>query len=152
MTQAGAQVSPVGEFIAELQQRVSSVTVHGSIYKLRRIAELLAPDRDTTWLKDIEQDLSFEMRPRPKKDRLILTEVLVEAGLSLMTEAENAGHWSPLRPARQYRNGLMVALLGCCPIRLKNFAALELNRTFRHVGKSWWICLPASDNEGTSAG
>ena len=33
----------VERFILELKARVGSVTVHGSIYKLRRMAELLAP-------------------------------------------------------------------------------------------------------------
>ena len=45
-----------------------------------------------------------------------------------MTEADAAGHLTPLQRAAQYRNGLMVALLACCPIRLKNFAALTHSR------------------------
>jgi hypothetical protein len=32
--------------------------------------------------------------------------------------------------AYQVRNGLMVALLAFCPIRRKNFAALEVGRSF----------------------
>jgi integrase len=111
------------------------------------MAELLAPTLDVIWLKDLEQDLSFEMRPRSKNDRLLLTEELVEAGMTLMVAADSAANWNALKRARQYRNGLMVALLACCPIRLKNFAALELDRTFRKVGNAWWICLPASDTK-----
>ena len=38
----------------------------------------------------------------------------------------------------------MIALLAVCPIRLKNFAALEIGRTFREVEGSWWIVLPAT--------
>src|SRR5262249_42956280 len=41
------------------------------------------------------------------------------------------------------RNGLMVALLALCPIRLKNFAGLEIGYTFKEVDGSWWITLPA---------
>ena len=48
----------VDRFLAELQARVGSVTVYGSIYKLRRMAELLAPGRDFTWLTEIEKDLA----------------------------------------------------------------------------------------------
>lgn len=40
------------------------------------------------------------------------------------------------------RNGLMIALLALCPIRLKNFAALEIGRTLTEAGGSWWIVLP----------
>src|SRR5262249_54861401 len=49
----------------------------------------------------------------------------------------------PISPAPEARNGLMVALLALCPIRLKNFAGLEIGRTFKEVHGSWWIALPA---------
>jgi integrase len=41
------------------------------------------------------------------------------------------------------RNGLMIALLAYRPIRLKNFAALEIGTTFSFVEESWWIVLPS---------
>ena len=43
--------------VEELKQRISSVTVYGSIQKLRRITQLIAPDRDVVWLIEIERDL-----------------------------------------------------------------------------------------------
>jgi hypothetical protein len=39
-------------------------------------------------------------------------------------------------------SGLMLALLALCPIRLKNFAALEIGTSFRLVKGRWWIVLP----------
>src|SRR5262249_56932256 len=48
-----------------------------------------------------------------------------------------------LAGARGVRNGLMMALLALCPIRLKNFAALEIGHTFKEVHGSWWIVLPS---------
>src|SRR5437868_7044771 len=44
----GTQVAPenVGPYVTELKERVTSVTVYGSICKLRRIVQLIAPDRD----------------------------------------------------------------------------------------------------------
>src|SRR5260370_10160601 len=36
----------------------------------------------------------------------------------------------------------MIALLALCPIRLKNFAGLEIGRTFKEVHGSWWITVP----------
>ena len=44
-----------------------------------------------------------------------------------MAEAET-GNRPSLTRARMFRNGLMMALLAYCPIRLKNFAALEIGR------------------------
>jgi integrase len=64
-----------------------------------------------------------------------------------MAEADAATHCSALARARQFRNGLMVALLAYHPIRLKNFAALGIGRTFVKVKDRWWIVLAASDTK-----
>jgi integrase len=147
--QAAAYVMPdrANRFRAELEARVSSVTVYGTIYKLRRMSQLLAPDRDFTWLREIEQDLALVMVPRSKSNRLVYTNVLVDEGMTLMVEADAAMHRSALGRARQFRDGLMLALLALHPFRLKNFAALEIGGTFRKVNGTWWIVLSASDTK-----
>jgi hypothetical protein len=101
------QVNPeyVARYITELNKRVGSVTTYGSIYKLRRASQLLDPKVDFGWLIELEKDLALDMRPRSKADRLVLAEVLVEAGLTLMMEAEGSTSLSPLRKARQFRDG-----------------------------------------------
>jgi site-specific recombinase XerD len=146
---AGAHVVPenVDAYLKELVARVGSVTVQGSIYKLRRACELIDPARDLSWLAEIEKDLALVMRPRSKSNRWVLTEVLVEAGLALITETENSRKMSKLGQARQIRNGLMVAMLAMHPIRLKNFASLEIGRNFVEIKGSWWIVLSASETK-----
>ena len=85
---AAAQVnlSNVEAYIADLKARVRSVTVWNCIYKLRRAARLLAPAIDFSWLAEIEKDIALVMEPRSKLDRLVFTERLVEAGLTLIAE------------------------------------------------------------------
>ncbi len=85
---AGAQVTPnnVDAYVAELKSRVSSVTVYGCIRKLRRFVQLIAPHRDLDWLIAIERHLFSEMRPRAKWDRVVSTDVLSDAGLTLMAK------------------------------------------------------------------
>jgi integrase len=146
---AGAHVTAenVGAYLTELSDRVGSVTAYGSIYKLRRACELIDPARDLTWLADIEKDLALVVRPRSKANRWVLTEVLIEAGLTLIAEAENSCTMSKLGQARQVRNGLMVATLALHPIRLKNFADLEIGRNFVEIKGSWWIVLSASETK-----
>ena len=146
---AGAHVTPenVSTYLEELIARVGSVTVQGSIYKLRRACELIDPARDLSWLDDVEKDLALVMRPRSKADRWVLTEILVEAGLTLIAEAENSQKMSKLSQARQVRNGLMVAMLAMHPIRLKNFADLEIGRNFVEIKGSWWIVLSVSETK-----
>src|SRR5262249_27983453 len=89
---------------------------------------------------EIERELAVVMEPRSKFDRLVLASRLVEAGMTLVVEAERFTR-SDLARARGVRNGLMVALLALCPIRLNNFAGLEIGHTFKEVGGSWWIAL-----------
>jgi hypothetical protein len=56
-------------------------------------------------------------------------------------------HRTALQRATQYRNGLMIALLACCPIRLKNFAALTIGSSIVQVEDSWWIVLTEEDTK-----
>lgn len=142
---AAAQVTlpNVEAYITDLTARVRSVTVYNCIYKLRRAAELLAPTADLSWLAEIEKDLALVMEPRSKFDRLVLTGRLVEAGLTLVAEAERFAKLDLAR-ARGIRNGIMIALLALCPIRPKNFATLEIEQTFKDVQGRWWITLPGN--------
>jgi integrase len=140
-------VDNVNAYIAELKDRVSSVTVHGSICKLRRAARYMSRGRDLTWLSEIAEDLALVARPRSKFDRIVMCEVLVEAGLTLINEAEISSTLTELARACQVRNGLMVALLALCPIRAKNFAALEIGRSFVKINGAWWIVLSASETK-----
>jgi site-specific recombinase XerD len=146
---AGGHVTPdnVDDYVAELRQRVSSVTLYGSIYKLRRATQLMAPDCDVFWLRELEKDLDLVKQPKSKLNRLVLAEVLVAAGLTIMTEADAAERGTAVERATQYRNGLMVALLACCPIRLKNFAALSLGETLVQIADCWWIVLSAEQTK-----
>jgi site-specific recombinase XerD len=145
---AGAHVTPenVEVYVAELKSRVASVTVYGSIQKLRRFTQLIAPEHDLGWLIELERQLWSERRPRPKWDRVVTTDVLVDAGRTLMAEAGITKR-PKLSQARMFRNGLMIALLAYCPIRLKNFAALEIGRSFVNVDGTWWIVLTAAETK-----
>jgi integrase len=133
----------VEAYIADLKARARSVTVYNCIHQLRRAAQLLAPTADFSWLAEIEKDLALVMEPRSKFDRLVFAGRLVEAGLTLVAEAEAFANTSLAR-ARGVRNGLLIALLALCPIRPKNFAGLEIGHTFKEVDGSWWIALPAN--------
>ena len=147
--EAAGHVTPelVEPYVEELKKRVSSVTVYSSIQKLRRITQLIAPKRDLRWLIEIERELFSAMRPRPKWDRVVLTQLIIDAGLTLIAEAETAKKLPRLTRARMARNGLMQALLAHSPIRLKNFAALEIGRSLVKEDKEWWIVLSASETK-----
>jgi integrase len=137
----------VESYRIELDSRVSSVTTYGALYKLRRIAQIIAPELNFSWLAEIEKDLALVMVPRSKFSRVVYTNILVDAGMTLMIEADAAVHRSVLYRARQFRNGLMVALLALHPIRLKNFSSLDIGSTLRKCNGTWWIVLAGSDTK-----
>ena len=142
-------VENVDAYLAELKGRVRSVTVYDAISVLRRVAQFIHPDGDFTWLAEIERDLALVMQPRSKFNRVVMTEVLVQAGLDLMHEAESSARASLTERAQAYlfRNGLMVALLALCPIRLKSFVALEIGRSFVRIHGRYWIVLSSSETK-----
>jgi integrase len=146
---AAANVTPekVHAYLMETKNRLSSLTIHAAICTVLRVAQLIAPSGDFTWLAEIGKDLARTAQPRSKFNRIVLTEVLVEAGLTLMQEAEISQHLTKLTRAFQFRNGLMVALLALCPIRRKNFSALEIGRSFVKIHDKWWIVLSPSETK-----
>ena len=137
----------VDAYMAELRGRVGSVTTHGSVAKLRRAAEILDPVLDLSWLREIEQDLEWQMRPIPKFGRIVDSSRIVSAGLRHMESAEAGTGGTAIQQAIQFRNGLMIALLAVCPIRLKNFSALEIGRSLVRVGSGWWIVLTPDETK-----
>lgn len=132
----------VKAYMADFKGKISSVTAWNCIYKLRRAAQLLSPNIDFTWLIEIERDLELLQEPRSKFNRFVYTEQLVRAGLTLIVEAKGRTD-REFKRARGIRNGLMLALLALNPVRLKNFAALEIGTTFKQVKARWWISVPA---------
>jgi hypothetical protein len=130
----------VQQFVGELEKRVSSVTIWNSIYKVRRAAECLTPNVDFSWLSEIENDLALVAEPKDKTDRLVLADRLLEAGLTLIEEAESFAS-TPMRRAQGVRNGLMIALLALHPLRIKNFATLGIGQSIQKIGGHWWLII-----------
>jgi site-specific recombinase XerD len=146
---AAANVTPenVDVYLAEAKARMSSTTVHVSICCLRRAARYMVPGLDLDWLNEIAKDLALVAHPRSKSDRWVLPERLIEAGLTLIQEAEHSHAMTKVAQATQVRDGLMVAMLAFHPIRRKNFAALGIGRTLVKIRGRWWIILSAADTK-----
>jgi integrase len=111
------------------------------------MVKILAPKRDLVWLRDIEGDLRDEARPRPKHHRIVPSYRLLALGLALIRRGETSNHLTDLARARLVRDGLMIALLSLCPIRLRNFTELCIGRQIRRIGDIWWIILEADETK-----
>ena len=97
-TEAGAHVTPevIAAFVDELCNRVGSVTRATYIEKIRRVATILAPDRDLVWLREIENELRNEARPRQKYHRIVPSHRLLALGLELIKRGETGKHLTNL--------------------------------------------------------
>ena len=91
-------------------------------------------------LQKDENDLALLAEPEDKTDRLVLADRLLEAGLTLIEEAERFAS-TPTQRARGFRNGLMIALLALHPLRIKNFATLRIGQSIRKIGGHWWLII-----------
>jgi integrase len=146
---AGEHVTPtiMESFVQELRERVGSVTRLTYITRIGRVASMLSRDRDLSWLREIEADLRYEARPRPKYHRIVTSDRLLALGLELISRGETSAQLTDLARARLVRGGLMIALLACCPIRLGNFATLCVGQQLRRIGETWWIILSAAETK-----
>lgn len=123
------------EYIDTLKgQQLNPTTIWGYISDLSNVAYRLMPDHDWSWLRQIGNRLHLAVRPRPYLEpQLVPVQTLYQVGLSLIEQSQSA---SPRRPsciAVDYRDGLMIALLASMPVRLQNFANIEIGR---HLVKS----------------
>jgi site-specific recombinase XerD len=130
----------------DLASRVRSVTAWNSISMVHRLARFIAPGKDFSWLREIDNDLAFVMQPRSKLNRFVLAERLVEAGLKMIDQARQPPR-AQFKRARAIRNGLMLALWTLCPSRRKNFATLEIGKTFRQLNGKWWITIDVKETK-----
>ncbi len=99
----------------------------------------MCPERDWTWLKAIAV-------PNPPKAIPFTSQHLVDLGIGLMVEAEEAGLQEKvangrirLPTARQFRDGLLIAIVGLSTLRRSNLEGLSLGTTLRWIGDTWMI-------------
>ena len=111
------------------------------------VVEILDPDLDLRWLRDIELELEDQMRPAPKSNRVMFSDRIFEAGAELIRKAEADVQRTALQRARMARDGLLIAFLAVCPIRRKNLAALRLGVTLVQEADTWWLVLPDSETK-----
>jgi integrase len=67
-----------------------------------------------------------------------------------MTDAENSAFAAGIvlkEDALTYRDGLIIALLACVPLRRRTLAALTVNQHLLKIGDDWLLDIPAADTK-----
>ena len=83
---------------------------------------------------------------RDKISRLVAAGDLFELGIRLMETCED-GPRHRTHVATQYRDGLIIALLICCPIRLKNLTELVIGQHLVFDGEAYGLQLTAAETK-----
>ena len=82
---------------------------------------------------------------RDKRARLQLSDALLVLGEQLMAQAEAMVQLCLRTRARLYRDGLMIAFLGCHPERSQNFTSFEVGRHLLRGPEGWWLEIEAAE-------
>ena len=114
--------------MTELRARIAPVSAAMILGALVRTLSVLEPGRDWGSLARVYNHLRQTAAPsRDKLSRLVPASDLFDLGLRLMEICED-GPDRPAYVATRYRDGLIIALLIACPMRIKHLANLVIRQ------------------------
>ena len=137
-------------YVADLQCRVAPQTIVSRLRDLSVAVRVMDPGADRSLLQRALRRLSRDAVPRrDKRARLVTPRRLRDAGLARMARVQTEHHPKIDVTAGRYRDGLMMALLACVPVRLGELARMRLGHHLRKAGERY---LLAYDPGETKAG
>lgn len=135
-------------FIRHEQARVQFSTLSTVLYHLIVGLQAFGPDRDWKWAWRIFRRVHRRALAAPVKQRPVVhASRLYRAGLSAMQTAASS---NPQDPAL-YRNGLCVAFLTACPMRIRNLSSLQVDQHLRNREGRWEVVLRAGETKTRQA-
>jgi integrase/recombinase XerD len=82
-----------------------------------------------------------------KRQKLKPSDQLVDLGIELMTQANILYETRAHAAALLHRNGLMIAFLAYCPVRVANLAAIVIGKNLVKRGSSWGVIFAAEETK-----
>jgi integrase len=140
-------VDHLREFLADLQGRVAPVSVSIAVGVLLRMLRVLEPQRDWTVLARVYRQLKRAAVPsRNKLAKMVPATDLLALGIRLMET------WADVRSqqvyrATQFRDGLIIAILICCPMRLRNLTEIVIDRHLLSDGQAYRLEFTAAETK-----
>ena len=141
-----ASPSLLSAHIDAVAQRVTPASVVAEINHLRHALRAVAPTLDQAWLAAVMQRWTKKVQRRDQRHKMIDASRLHALGIGLMDGAEQGP--DPRAAAREFRDGLLIALLTAVPLRRRNLAQLELGTSVLRDGLGWTIVI---DRESTKS-
>jgi hypothetical protein len=140
------------DYIAALRARASPVTVLTQLRHLSLAVAVMEPGADRSLLNLAISRLTPLAQPvRNKASRLVSPVALLRLGHKLMAEWQaRAAHDARLN-AMDYRDGLMIAFLALCPLRVANLAAMRIGTHLDLAAGRARVVFAASEMKGKQA-
>ncbi len=137
-------------YVAWLATRIKPMSVAAELQHLLLALRALAPREDWTWLGKIQYRFARHAHPRDQRHKMVDPRRLLKLGCTLMDSA-NDDSVSPLARARQFRDGLLIALLVMIPLRRRSLTALHFGQHVRQVGDAFHLNLAGDDTKAGHA-
>jgi integrase/recombinase XerD len=136
----------LGNFIVQLQERVSPVSVAMMVGAIKRMLDALDPGWDSVVLATAYRNLKRWAEPsRDKASRMVSAKQLYDLGLHLMETCGEGLHETYV--ATRFRDGLVIAMLICCPVRVKNLSMMIVGQHLRFKGQRYQLCFAADETK-----
>ena len=141
----------VAGYLAWRRRRRRDLALITELHHLRGALTLICPNTDWSWLLRITKRIAATMPQKVPRYNLVTSERLYAVGTELMDRAVAASdsdeHVSKAT-AFAYRDGLLIALLACIPLRGRTLVALRIGKHLVKSGKIWALDIPADDVKG----
>jgi integrase/recombinase XerD len=138
----------INAYVATLRQRSASTTIVAYVAFLGCSLRVMAPEHDWSWLSRIIAGLKRLAKPaHDKQAELQHSGDLVALGLNLMDTSDSEAAVTTWQQATQYRDGLMIALLAFCPVRRRNFCAIQIDKHLVAVGDTYRLSFDRTETK-----
>jgi integrase len=120
----------VETFVTQLQQRgIAPWSVAMMVQGVQRMLAVIAPSHESKWLRTLVSNLKRLAKPtREKLAHMVDPRQLYHLGLDLMKEASRNADRDSYFAATMGRDGLMIALLASCPVRIANLTQIAVGQ------------------------
>ena len=134
----------VGAYYERLHAVLAPCTVRAYLTDLLTVVRAMAPDQSFEALHNAVRHIWRIAEPvTDKYGRLVPARDLYTLGCELMQDAPARS--TLLKQAGLYRDGLMIAMLIARPVRLGNFASIEIGLHIKKLNHDYWLVFPAAE-------
>ncbi|SEK07799.1 Phage integrase family protein [Cribrihabitans marinus] len=131
--------SRVRAYVRDLGRAVAPITVSSYLRDLKVVTKAMSPDRDCRWLMDMTCRLKSWAQPvRIRRPQGLPAHDMFRTALEELARLTENGFRSP-RATLAYRDTLLVAMLICAPLRLRNLAMIRVGEQLEKQGDEWHL-------------